>query len=93
MTYNEYFRAGFVWGLGVAGVGWLMWSSLNWLYVNWLKVRQFFEPTKRPGKVPMETGPSMASLTLGCLGRVFTLLLVLASVIVVLFWMVNPGGG
>jgi hypothetical protein len=91
---NAYFRAGFIWGLVVVAIGWAIWGLCHWLYVQWLKVRQFFEPTRMPGRVPVpvETGPSPATIMLGCVGRIVFTLLVLAAVIGVLLWLVNLPG-
>lgn len=92
LTHNAYFRAGFVWGLVVVLIGWGIWSLWYWLYVQWLKVRQFFEPTRRPGRIPVETGPSPASIMLGCLGRIVMTGIVMVGVLLVLWWWLLPGG-
>lgn len=92
LAHNEYFRAGFIWGLVMVGIGWAIWGLLHWLYVQWLKIRQFFEPIKKPGRVPVETGPSPANIMLGCVGRVIVTVVIIATVIVVLLWLVNPAG-
>jgi hypothetical protein len=93
LTHNDYFRAGFIWGLVFVAIGWGLWGLIYRLHVQWLKMRQFFEPTRVPGKVPVATGPSPASVMLGCLGRIVVTLVVLATVIVLLLWFVNPPGG
>lgn len=93
LTHNEYFRAGFIWGLVVVSIGWIIWELLYRLHVQWLKMRQFFEPIKRPGRVPLETGPSPANIMFGCLGRIIVTVIVVATVILLLFWIVNPSGG
>jgi hypothetical protein len=72
--------------MGVAVLVWIIWGAFSWLYVQWLKMRQFFEPIRKPGRVPMETGPSPAGIMLGCLWRIFVTIVVLAMVFVVLIW-------
>ena len=78
---NEDFRYGFFWGIsltiGVTIVGWWIFFSLH---AQWLKMRQFFEPIKKPGRLPTETGPSPASMLSGCMGRVFILVAIVALV-------------
>ena len=76
LANNEYFRSGFLWGLSFVALGSLGWWLLQGIYKQWLKVRQFFEPIKKPGKLPIETGPSPAGMSLGCLGRVLAFLLI-----------------
>src|SRR4051812_28541651 len=89
LVNNIDFRLGFLWGLMVVGALWITWSLLFRLYVQWLKMRQFFEPIKKPGRVPVEAGPSPASIMLGCLWRIFVTLVGLAIVIVVLLWVLH----
>ncbi len=92
LTNNEYFRAGFISGLVFIAVVWSIWGLFFRLHVQWLKMRQFFEPIRKPGRVPTETGPSPASILFGCLGRIVVTVLVLAIVIVALLWLGNwPG--
>ena len=92
LTQNVYFRAGFLWGIGFILAGWVIYYLLHGAYVQWLKMRQFFEPTKKPGKPPVETGPSPASLLLGCIGRTFLIVLVLATAIMSLVWLTSLAG-
>jgi hypothetical protein len=92
LTQNVYFRAGFLWGLVVALIVWLIYVTLSWLYVEWLKIRTYFEPSKRPGKTPLETGPSPASITLGCMGRTLIVATVITAVILVSMWLTNAPG-
>jgi hypothetical protein len=92
LTQNVYFRAGFLWGLVAVAIGWLIYGMLAWLYVQWLKIRQYFEPVKRPGKTPVETGPSPASITLGCMGRTMVVTVVIATLILVAIWLTNSPG-
>jgi hypothetical protein len=91
LAHNVYFQSGFFWGLGVVAAGWFAWSTLHYLYVHWLKIRKFFEPTKVPGKTPTETGPSPASMMLGCFGRILFALLVVSAVVGYL-WIANLPG-
>jgi hypothetical protein len=90
LTSNVYFRAGFAWGVGVAVALWGVVIFCNNLYARWLKMRQFFEPIKKPGKAPVETGPSPASMMFGCLGQIVLTLVVLATVVAALMWWANP---
>lgn len=93
LTYNEYFRAGFIWGLATMLAGLGVWGVLHSIYVRWLKVRQFFEPIKKPGKPLVETGPSPASMMFSCLGQIFVTILVLSIGIAILYWFMTPQGG
>jgi hypothetical protein len=88
---NEYFRAGFVSGLVLVAIIWISWGLFYRLYAQWLKIRQFFEPIKKPGRVPTETGPSPASILLGCLWRIIFALLFIAILVVLWLWLA-PGG-
>jgi hypothetical protein len=84
ITNNEDYRAGFMAGLVAVLVLWLVWWRLLFpSWVQWLKIRKFFEPTKTPGKMPTEAGPSPAGMMLGFLLRIAVIVLVVA--IVVLF--------
>src|SRR3954452_6901586 len=89
LANNVYFRSGFLWGLIIVGVVWMVWELFFRLYMQWLKMRQFFEPIKRPGRVPMEAGPSPAGIMLGCLWRVFVTIVMLAIVSGILIWVLN----
>jgi hypothetical protein len=89
LTHNEYFRAGFIWALVFMAIGWLIWGLCYRIYVQWLKMRQFFEPIKKPGRVPVETGPSPANIMLGCLGRILLTIVVLAIVLAIMLWWLN----
>ena len=76
LTHNIYFRSGFFSALLAVGICFLIWRVFYGLYVHWLKIRQFFEPIKKPGKAPVETGPSPAGMLFGCMGRLLLILLV-----------------
>jgi len=89
LANNVYFRSGFLWGLIAVGVVWLLWGLFFRLYVQWLKMRQFFEPIKRPGRTPVETGPSPASIMLGCLWRIIVTVVVVVIGIVLLIWVLG----
>ena len=86
LANNVYFRAGFLWALFLVALGWLLLGMLNWLYARWLLIRQFFEPIKKPGKMPVEAGSSPASILLGCLGGILGIILLVGIVIGALFW-------
>ncbi len=92
MMTSEHFRAGFFLALGIVVLAWLAWGVLFRLHVQWLKIRQFFEPIKKPGKMPTETGPSPASMMLGCFGRFIFTVLLPAVVVVALLWFLNSPG-
>lgn len=89
---SVHFRAGFLWGLGVALLLWAASVVFRWLYARWLRVRQFFEPIKKPGKMPVEAGSSPASILLGCVGSLLGIVLLVATVVMVLLWTATPGG-
>ena len=89
LTNDDHFRSGFIWGLLFVAIGWAIWAAFQWLYVQWLKMRQFFEPTKKPGRTPVETGPSPASIMLGCLWRILATLVFVAIAIALLIWALN----
>lgn len=91
LTHNEYFRAGFISGLVLVGLIWLIWGLFFRVYVQWLKVRQFFEPIKSPARTATVAGPSPASMLLGCMWRIAIVLLVLAGGVVLLLAL-RPGG-
>jgi hypothetical protein len=78
ITNYEDYRAGFFMGLAVAVSLWLLWMGGVSVYNRWLKMRQFFEPIKKPGKIPTETGPSPAGMLLGCLWPVAIIVVVMA---------------
>jgi hypothetical protein len=90
ITNNEYFRAGFISGLVLVGLIWLIWGLFFRVYVQWLKIRQFFEPIKTPARAPTVAGPSPASMLLGCLWRIVIVLLALVVAVVLLFAL-RPG--
>ena len=92
-SQSDHFRAGFFWALIVVFGLWVVSGIAKWLYVRWTKIRQFFEPTRQPSKGPVEKGPSRARDLLGCLGNLVVLLLVIALVIVALFWIRGSSGG
>ena len=52
--------------------------SLFWVWYSkrWLKVRQFFQPTRKPGKLTDEKGPSPFDETMGCFGNLLLVLVV-----------------
>lgn len=77
LTRDEYFRSGFVSALVLVALVWLAWTLLFRIYVHWLKMRQFFEPIKKPGKIPTEVGPSPAGMLVGCLLRITVALFVI----------------
>jgi hypothetical protein len=88
ITNNEDYRAGFSMALLLVGAIWLGWALLFRLYKRWLVMRQFFEPIKKPGKVPTETGPSPAGMLLGCLWPIAIIVVVIAIGYVI--WLMNP---
>lgn len=90
MTNNADFRSGFILALLFAGAGWLLWALMYHLHVQWLKIRQFFEPTKIPAKPAVTTGPSPASIMLGCLGRTLLTVLIIAFAILVFVRFTRP---
>lgn len=82
ISINEDYRAGFIAGLVAAVLLWLFWLFVLFpIWVQWLKVRKFFEPTKVPGKMPTENGPSPAGMMLGFLLRIAAFVLVILLVI------------
>jgi hypothetical protein len=85
LTNNEVFRSGFIWGVMVVVGGWLFgrWVLFP-IYAHWLEMRKFFEPTKQPGKLPTEKGPSPAGMLFGCLWPIA--LLVVAIALGYVFW-------
>lgn len=83
MTNNADFRGGFVLALIFAATVWLLWAFGYYLHVQWLKIRQFFEPTKIPAKPAVTSGPSPASIMLGCMGRALLNALIIAVAILV----------
>lgn len=83
MTNNADFRGGFFLALLVAFGVWLLWALGYYLHVQWLKIRQFFEPTKIPAKPAVTTGPSPASIMLGCMGRALLTAFIIAVAILV----------
>lgn len=92
MFTNEYYRAGFFSALIVVAFVWIVSGLFYRLHVQWLKMRQFFEPIKKPAKAPTETGPSPASILAGCMVRIVVTALVLAVAIVGLLWLMNSPG-
>jgi hypothetical protein len=86
LANDEYFRSGFISGIALLLVFWLLSQVYLMLTKQWLKIRQFFEPIKKPGKVPTETGPSPAGMLLGCIGRIVVTLV--AFVFLFLLWWV-----
>ncbi|MCC6455589.1 MAG: hypothetical protein IT328_11635 [Caldilineaceae bacterium] len=85
-NYEDY-RAGFLMGLTCAAGLLLLWLAGVSLYKRWLKMRQFFEPIKKPGKIPVETGPSPAGMLLGCLWPIAIIFVMIA------LWVVSRFGG
>lgn len=88
-TTNEYFRSGFVSGIALCIAIAIIWQVFFVINYHWKKIRQFFEPTKKPGKMPTEVGPSPASMSLGCVGRVLLALFVI-TVMILLVWVGFP---
>jgi hypothetical protein len=82
---DEYFRSGFSAGVVLCIAAAIIWRLLFALNVQWNKIRQFFEPTKKPGKMPVELGPSPASMSLGCMGRIFITVFII-GVMILLVW-------
>ncbi len=82
---NEFFRSGFITGIALGAVVAVSLRTLFILHFHWKKVRQFFEPTKKPGKMPAELGPSPASMSLGCTGRILFAIIFTAVVILVVW--------
>jgi hypothetical protein len=79
---NSDFQYGFYWGIVLIV---LLELSLGWLWIaihnQWLRMRQFFEPIKKPGRLPTETGPSPAGIFAGCMGQFLFVALAIALVI------------
>ncbi len=82
---DEFFRSGFFTGIVFCVAVAILWRLLFATNVHWKKFRQFFEPTKKPGKMPVELGPSPARMALGCMGQVFLVLFVI-TLMILLVW-------
>jgi hypothetical protein len=93
LMQSEHFRSGFIWGVVCTVLaGWLLSSISSSVHAQWHRIRQFFEPTKKPAKIATETGPSPASALMGCLVSLFIMVLVVGTVIMAILWQTNSLG-
>ena len=89
-TNNVDFRLGFFWGLGFAVAAWGLFAFFFGAHARWLKVRQFFEPIKKPAKPAVETGPSPASMMFGCAGYFLLVAIGLGALVTALYLYAIP---
>ena len=89
-TDNLDFRLGFFWGIGFALIALAIYIVLFGLHARWLKVRQFFEPIKKPAKPAVETGPSPASMMFGCMSYFLLIVLGIGVLVTTLYWYAIP---
>jgi hypothetical protein len=78
---NDEFWAGFVAALVLLGSMQVAVWTVQALYFFWLKVRQFFEPTKKPGTLPTTPGPSPFTGLLTCAGALIALVLLVVGIV------------
>lgn len=88
LSENEDFRMGYVLGFLTPAAFAGIWYVCFVIYSVWLRIRKFFEPTKKPGDMPTKPGPSPAGMLMGCLGNVILLVSIFGGIGLII-WFTN----